>query len=283
MTDSNLSNVSANIDSFLAMSVFGLLEHVPADLSLKLFIPSKDNTSVLSSTESQFRQIDPSVFDFTLPSKAAKPAKPAKPELFAGKAKNDYYDMLESWSDWDTTEEALLNVEIERIASRLMQYEIRGKYNKLVRVCQFVQAHDSSMFVHDEELDLWQLTAEQRAAILSVYQTAFKANPKLLLSGSFVDLVATDSSCTLDSIEGIDAIIKIKNNNPSASYAFMGKEVTLQALKLIYGKVNLATLLKCNTRLDCHAGGSKNSTSIVANLRMLFGIAPTKGKKAATI
>ena len=283
MTVSNLTNVSANIDSFLAMPVFPLLATVPADLSLKLFIPNKDNTSVLSGTQETFRGIDLSGFDFALPIKTVKPDKPVKPEEFTGKVKQAYYDLLESWSDWDTTEDALLNVEIDAVASRMLVHSISANLAKLQRIVKFVQSHDASMFVHNEELDLWQLTQEQRTAILQVYKTHFALSPKLNLSGSFVDLVATDATCNLDSVEGIDSIIKIKNNNPSASYAFMSKEITSQALSSIYGKVNILTFIKCNSRLDTHSGGSKNSTTILANLRMLYGIAPQKGKKAVTV
>ena len=283
MTNPILSNISNSIDTLIALPVFALLETVPSDLTLKLFIPNKDNTSILSGTESQFRGIDLSGFNFALPVKAVKPLKPIKPEEFTGKAKQAHYDLLEVWSDWDLTEEALLNTEIDTVASRMLLHSINANLAKLTRVCKFVQSHDPSLFVHNEELDLWQLTSEQRTAILQVYQRNFALSPKLNLSGSFVDLVATDASCNLDSPEGIDAIIKIKNNNPSASYAFMSKEITAQALTSIYGKVNLLTLLKCNSRLDTHSGGSKNSTTILANLRMLFGIAPSKGKKAATV
>lgn len=280
-TNSNvLGTVSNSIDAFLALPVYSILSDVPSDLSLKLFIPSKDNTSVLSGTQETFRSLDLSGFDFTLPVKAVKPDKPVKPDPFTGKAKQAYYDDLEAWSDWDTTDPALLNVEIERIATRLLQHDIQRKFAKLQRVCQFVQSHDPAMFDHQEELDLFQLSETQRKAILAVYQQHFALTPRLNLTGSFVDLVAIDPACSLDSIEGIDAIIKIKNNNPSASYAFMSKEITIQALQPIYGKVNQATYVKCFSRLDCHAGGSKNSTTIVANLRMLHGFQPTKGKKA---
>ena len=283
MTDSNLTKVSANIDLFLALPMYGLLANAPADLSVKLFIPNKDNTSVLSGTQETFRGIDLSGFDFALPVKTVKPDKPIKPDPFTGKEKNAYYEALELWSDWDTTPEALLNAEIDVIASRLLLHGVKANFAKLQRVCQFVQSHDASLFIHNEELDLWQLTQEQRTAILQVYKTHFALSPKLNLSGSFVDLVATDASCNLDSVEGIDSIIKIKNNNPSASYAFMSKEITAQALSSVYGKVNILTFIKCNSRLDTHSGGSKNSTTILANLRMLYGIAPQKGKKTAAV
>lgn len=275
-----LATVSANIDAFLALPVYSLLDNLKNEIVLKSFIPSKDNQSALSGTQETFRNIDPSEFSFAIPVKAIKPDKPIKPDPFTGKDKQAYYDLLEAWSDWDTTDPALLNVEIDRVAARLLQHEITKKFAKLQRVCQFVQSHDPAMFDHQEELDLFQLSETQRKAILAVYQQHFALTPRLNLTGSFVDLVAIDPTCSLDSIDGIDAIIKIKNNNPSASYAFMSKEILMKALQPIYGKVNQATYVKCFSRLDCHAGGSKNSTTIVANLRMLHGFQPTKGKKA---
>lgn len=274
MTNSNLQAISDNIDTMIALPVFGLLSDVPSDLTLKLFVPSKENTSALSGTEAQFRQIDFSA-DFTLPDPVAMPDDSDYPDT--AKGFKDYKDTMAIFK----AEGKVYNDAIKSCAARLLQFDVKRNYDRLQRVCTFIKSHDASMFVHDEELDLWQLSPDQRARILAVYQSAFKANPKLNLSGSAVDLVATDSSCTLDSIDGIDAIIKIKNNNPNASYAFMSKEITLQALKTVYKEINLATMLKCNARLDCHAGGSKNSTTILANLRMLFGIAPSKGKKKA--
>jgi len=281
MTNSNsdiLATVSASVDAFLALPVYNLLSDVPVDLSLKLFIPSKDNNSILSGTEELWRSIDPLQFDFALPSKAIKPDKPVKPEPFTGKAKQDYYDLLETWSDWDTTSEALLNVEIDRVATRLIQHDIRRKYDRLVRVCQFVKSHDTSMFDHDEEIDLFDLPQTTRDKILQVYKNAFKASPKLLLTGSSVDLLAIDPLCSLDSIDGIDRIITIKNTYPSAAYAFMGSDVLTQAFKAVKNELNAPSAIKMLKRLDCHLGGSKNSTTILANLRMLHGFVPTKGK-----
>ena len=276
MTNINLSDVSNSIDTLIALPIFALLADVPADLTLKLFIPNKDNPSILSGTESQFRMID-FVADFTLPDPVDAPDVDSFPDT--SKGMKDFKDAMNVYK----LEGKVFNDSIKYTAARLLQHDIKRNYDRLQRVVKFVQSHDPSLFVHNEELDLWQLTLEQRTAILSVYQTHFALSPKLNLSGSFVDLVATDASCNIDSPEGIDAIIKIKNNNPSASYAFMSKEITAQALSSVYGKVNILTFIKCNSRLDTHSGGSKNSTTILANLRMLFGIAPSKGKKAATV
>jgi hypothetical protein len=85
--------------------------------------------------------------------------------------------------------------------------------------------------------------------------------------------------CSLDSIEGIDRIINIKNQNQSASYAFMGADVLVQAFKAVKNELNAPTAIKMLKRLDCHLGGSKNSTTIIASLRMLYGMKPSKGKK----
>lgn len=279
MTNSNvLANVSNSIDAFLALPCYSLLSDVPSDLSLKLFIPSKDNSSVLSGTQETFRSPDLSGFVFTLPSKAIKPDKPVKPDPFTGKDKQAYYDLLEAWSDWDQTDEALLNVEIERIATRLLQHDILRKFAKLQRVCQFVQSHDVSHFEHDEEMDLFDLPESTRNKILQVYKNAFNASPCLLMTGSTINLLTVDPLCSIDSIDGIDKIIAIKNQNQSASYAFMGRDQLVAVIKAIKSEVNAPTLLKIASRLDSHLGGSKNATTIIANLRMLYGFKPSKGK-----
>ncbi len=286
MTNSNnsdlLATVSANIDAFLALPCYDLLASVQSnDITLKNFIPSKDNKHVLSGTQELWRNIDPSKFDFTLPSKAVKPDKPIKPVDFTGKTKQAYYDDLELWSDWDTTFEALMNIEIDRIATRLLQHDIIRKHDKLMRCCQFVQSHDSTQFDHEEELDLFELPETTRNKILQVYKQAFSANPCLLMTGSTINLLSVDPNCSLDSIAGIDAIIAIKNSNPSASYAFMGRDQLVQVIKAIKSEVNAPTLLKIASRLGSHLGGSKNATTIIANLRMLYGFKPSKGKKSA--
>jgi hypothetical protein len=268
--------VKANIVRFLRLPCYDVLVNVPTDLSLKLFIPSKDNNSILSGTESQFRTID-FVADFTLPSKAVKPDRPVKTE-FTGKDIQSYYDALELWSDWDTTPEALQNKEIDELARKLLKHDIIRKYDNLRRAVDFVQSHDASEFEHNEELDLFQLPESTRQKILAIYQASFKASPKLLLTGSAIDLDVT--TCNLDSIQGIDNIITVKNTAPSASYGFMSKEILGSVLQAIKSECNGFTLLKIITRLDCHTGGSKNSTTILANLKQLHGWQPTKGKRS---
>ena len=296
MTNSNnaqLATVSTSIDAFLALPVYNLLAGIQTnDVILKNFVPAKDNQHILSGTQELWRQIDVSKFDFVLPAKAVKPDKPVKPDSFTGKAKQDYYDLLEAWSDWDTTPEALLNVEIDRIATRLVQHDIIRKYDKLMRICQFVSSHDMSMFVHQEELDLHELPQTVRTKILDIYKASYKANPSLEFTGGLhkIDLtnfedckIRTNPNpisvpCSLDSIDGINSIIAVKNTAPSASYGFMSKEILGSVLESVRQDCNGKTLLKIITRLDTHSGGSKNSTTILANLRMLHGFVPTKGK-----
>ena len=268
-----VSTVKANIVSFLRLPCYNVLVNVPADLSVKLFVPTKENNSVLSGTQDMFRSCD-FVADFTLPSKIEMPDIDAY-----GDTGEDFKAFKDAMDEYKATGKQH-NDQIDQLARKLLKHDIIRKYDNLRRVVDFVQSHDPAIFEPDEDLDLWQLTQEQRASILSVYQSAFKASPKLNLLGSCVDLLETDPLCSLDSITGIDAIIKIKENNPSASYAFMSKEITLQALKPIYGKVNQATYVKCFNRLDTHSGGSKNSTTIVANLKQLHGWQPTKGKRS---
>ena len=294
MTNSDvLANVSAAIDAFLALPVYSLLAGIQTDdITLKNFVPNKDNHHILSGTQDTFRNLDLSSFDFALPIKAVKPDKPVKPVEFVGKAKQAYYDDLELWSDWDTTPEALLNVEIDRVATRLLQHEITKKFAKLARVCQFVNSHDASMFVHQEELDLHELPLTVRNKILDIYKASFKANPSLEFTGGLhkIDLTNFEDNkirtnpnpitvpCSLDSVDGINSIIAVKNTAPSASYGFMSKEILGSVLESVRSDCNGKTLLKIITRLDTHSGGSKNSTTIIANLRMLLGFVPTKGK-----
>jgi hypothetical protein len=293
-----LATVSTNIDAFLALPCYDLLASIQSnDITLKNFIPSKDNKHVLSGTQDLWRNIDPSKFDFTLPSKAVKPDRPEKPDPFSGKAKQDYYNALEARDAFDVDPNGgLLNIEIDRIATRLLQHDIIRKYDKLQRIYQFVKSHDVSMFTHQEELDLWELPQTVRSKILDIYKASFKANPSLEFTGGLhkIDLTNFDDckirtnpnpisvACSLDTVDGINSIIAVKNTAPSASYGFMSKEILGSVLESIKSECNGKTLLKIITRLDTHSGGSKNSTTILANLRLLItGEAPSKGKKSA--
>lgn len=292
-SDSNLQAVSSAIDTFIALPVYNLLESVPTDLKLELFIPSKDNANGLNGTQETFRSLDLSKFDFTLPIKSIKPDKPVKPDPFTGKAKQEYYDALEVRDDFETSADGLLNLEIDRVANRLIQHDITRKFAKLARVCQFVQTHDPSMFVYQEEFDLHELPIIVRTKILDIYKASYKANPSLEFTGGLhkIDLTNFDDCkirtnpnpitipCSLDTIDSINSIIAVKNTAPSASYGFMSKEILGSVLEAIRTDCNGKTLLKVITRLDTHSGGSKNSTTILANLRMLLGFIPTKGKK----
>jgi len=276
-----LTKISISIEIFVNTKAYHLLADMPADLSLKQFIVAKDNGCRLAGTQSLFRSCEV-IADFTLPAKFAKPAKPAKPEAFTGKAKNDYYELLEVWSDWDLTPEATMNAEIDLSATRILRDDLIRKGRNLQRCIAFVRSFDASMFETNEELDLHELSESTRQKILSVYRSAFTANPNLLLQGSAVDLLAKDQLCNLDSVEGIDRIITIKNAYPSAAYGFINRELLGLALHSVREECNGLTLLRIASRLDTHLGGSKNATSILANLRMLVsGLAPSKGKKAA--
>lgn len=278
MTNSNsdiLATVSANIDAFIALPVYRLLSDVPSDLSLKLFVPSKDNTSILSGTQELWRSIDVSQFDFTLPDPVDMPDVDGFPDTVKGM--KDFKDAMNAYkSDGKPYNDA-----IKSLTAKLINHDIKRKYDRLVHVCQFVQSHDASQFEHDEELDLFDLPETTCNKILQVYRNAFKADPRLLMTGSSINLLEIDPLCSLDSIDGIDRIIAIKNSNPSASYAFMGADVLTQAFKAVKNELNAPSAIKMLKRLDCHLGGSKNSTTIIASLRMLYGMKPNKGKKSA--
>ena len=279
MTNSNsdiLTSVSANIDSFLALPVYDLLAGVQSsDIVLKNFVPSKDNSHILNGTQDQFRNLDLSGFDFALPDPVDMPDVDSYPDTVKGM--KDFKEAMNAFKETGK----VYNDSLKSIASRLIQHDIVRKLAKLQKIVQFVQSHDPAMFDHDEELDLFDLPQTTRDKILAVYKTAFKTNPCLLMTGSTVNLLTIDPACSLDSIAGIDAIIAIKNTYPSASYAFMGSDVLTQAFKAVKNELNAPTAIKMLKRLDCHLGGSKNSTTILASLRMLYGLKPSKGKTKA--
>ncbi len=279
MTNSNnsdlLATVSANIDAFLALPCYDLLASVQSnDITLKNFIPSKDNKHVLSGTQELWRNIN-FVADFALPEPVEMPDVDSYPDTVKGM--KDFKDAMNVYK----IEGKVFNDTLKNISVRLLHHDIKRKYEKLQLVCQFVSSHDASQFDHEEELDLYELSETTRTKILQVYKQAFSASPCLLMTGSTINLLSVDPLCSLDSIEGIDRIIAIKNQNQSASYAFMGRDQLVAVIKAIKSEVNAPSLLKLASRLDSHLGGSKNATTILANLRMCYGFKPSKGKKSA--
>lgn len=131
-----------------------------------------------------------------------------------------------------------------------------------------------------KELDLWNLSPDIRSRILAVYQAAFKAAPTLVLEDkTILNLLDRNPRCSLDTIEGIDAIIEIKDQYNKAGYGFLGKEVMNKALEGVKNYLSVPSLTKCMSRLDTHFGGSKNCTTILTNIKMLHGISPSKGRR----
>jgi hypothetical protein len=274
MNSINLSDVSAAIDSMIALPVYGLLADMPADLNLKQFIVAKDNQCKLAGTQDLFRKCD-FVASFDLPAPINAPDVDAYPDTAAGmkqfkEAMNEYKQSGKIHND-----------EIKAVAAKLSHNDILRKYQNLQRCISFVKSFDPAMFETNEELDLHELPENVRIKILSVYRAAFTASPKLLLQGSAVDLVSKNPICSLDTAAGIDAIIAVKNEYPTAAYGFVNRELLGMVIHSVKTDCNGLTLLRIASRLDTHLGGSKNATTILANLRMLItGIAPSKGKKA---
>jgi len=131
------------------------------------------------------------------------------------------------------------------------------------------------LYKPNEELDLCKLSPDIRSSILVVYQDAFKAAPTLVLKDkTVIKLLDKNPRCSLDTIEGIDAIIKIKEQEQykGAGYGFLGKEVMNKAFEGVKNYLSMPSLTKCISRLDTHFGGSKNSTTILNNIKMLHGI-----------
>ena len=129
----------------------------------------------------------------------------------------------------------------------------------------------------DEALDLYKLSPDIRSRILAVYQEAFKAHPTLVLTDkTVIKLLDKNPRCSLDTVEGIDAIIKIKEQYKGAGYGFLGKDIMNKAFEGVKNHLSMPSLTKCISRLDTHFGGSLNSTTILNNIKMLHGDSPTK-------
>lgn len=268
-----LDNVTASVDLFLDLPVFDLLDHIPSDLTVDLFVQSKSNSHPLSGTSETFRKIDPSFFTFDLPSLIPEPDIDDYPDDVQGnksyrEARLEYKETGKPHND-----------AVICLSNRIASYNLPVKLKKLKRVCEFVSKFDPSVFTSDDELDLWELPEAIRFKILEVYKQAFDASPYFIYDGgSTVKIDKPD--CNLDSVVNIDSLIALKNENAQSSFAFVGKSQLVQVVKLIKSDVSASTLLKICYRLDSHLGGTKNGTTILASLRMLYGQKPSKKRKA---
>lgn len=265
-----VNDVIASIDLFIDLNVFDLLDHVPSDLTVDLFVPSKNNSHHLSGTSETFRKIDPSIFTFDLPCLIPEPDIDDYPDDAEGnksyrEARLDYKETGKPHND-----------AVYCLSNRIAQYGIQTKLEKLKRVCEFVSKFDASVFASDDELDLWELPESIRFKILAVYKQAFDASPYLVYDGG--STIRIDPHCNLDSVVNIDNLITLKNEHAGTSFSFIGKAQLLQVVKLIKSEVNASTLLKICYRLDSHLGGTKNGTTILASLRMLYGQKLSKRK-----
>ena len=131
----------------------------------------------------------------------------------------------------------------------------------------------------NKTLDLCDLSPDIRSKILAVYRDAFKANPTLELKGTIIKLLDKNPRCSLDTPEGIDAIIEIKEQEQykGAGYGFLGKDVMNKAFEGVKNDLSMPSLTKCLSRLDTHFWGSKNSTTILTYIKMLHDISHSKG------
>jgi len=289
MTTANLSTVTAAIASFKALTVYALLANFPAVLSISQFVVSKENSNPLKGSHELFLS---TVFDaeFTLPDLIAKPIKPVKPvaEEYKGAAKSAYLVALDGWSDsletFDT-EFGEVNASISTLAKCLDRDDILRKYANLQRCISFLRSTlqaDPLAFETQEVTDLEYLPSTVKKILIDAYQSKFASNPVMFIGASFISLTDINPTCGLDSIQGIDAIIAVKSTlttptDPKSKklydgykFGFLGAEVMIEVLKLIYGKVNYVTFRNIENCLVSNGSTSKNGSTILANFKKLL-------------
>ena len=274
-----LRTVKDNIVDFLSLPWYHVLGNIPNPLSIPHFIASKDNPLKIAGKDDLFRQCD-FVADFALPTKFDKPIKPVKPDPFTGKKQEAYYEALEAYVFWEDSNELRVNLVIDKLETELLKLDIVQKYQNLQRAIEFVGSHDPSVFEHDEELDLYELPITVRTKILSVYQDSFKASPTLVMTGKTVNLIEVDPNCSLDSIQGIDAILAVQDQHKGSKFGFIGRDELSQAINLVKNNdLNAPSLYRMVARLDSNIGGKKNARTIMAALKMLHGVKTSKGSR----
>ena len=168
---------------------------------------------------------------------------------------------------------------LAKLSETISRLDILRKYQNLQRAIEFVRSHDPSEFENGEELDLWELPEHIRTKILGIYQASFKASPTLVMIGKTVNLLEVDPNCSLDSIQGIDAILAVQDQHKGAKFEFIQQDELARVIDLVKSELNVRCLIRLVRCLDTHYGSytdSKNSTTVVANLKMLLGVKPRK-------
>ena len=273
-----LRTVKDNIVDFLSLPLYHVLKNVPNPLSVPHFVVSKNNSLQIAGKAELFRQCD-FVADFTLPTKFDKPIRPVKPDPFTEEEQEAYCEALEAFCDWVDSNELKVNLLIDKLETELLRLDIVRKYQNLQRAIEFVRSHDPSEFEHDEELDLWELPEPIRTKILGVYQAIFKASPTLIMIGKTVNLLEVDPNCSLDSIQGIDTILAVQDQHKGSKFGFIRQDELIRACELVKSELNCRSMIRLMRCLDTRYGSygpSKNSTMVLANLKMLLGVKPRK-------
>jgi hypothetical protein len=271
----DLSVATSAIATFKALPVYALLANFPQTLSVSQFVVSKENTNPLKGSADLF--LSP-VFegDFTLPNLFVSPVRPIKPDPCTGAAQTAYRAAAARWLEDDSDfkdGQGAINDKITALARSLDTNDILRKYDNYRRCVSFLTSTlqaDPSAFEVDDLLELNELPPAIKAKILAVYQQAFKINPVLLTMGSTVDLIAANPLCSLDSVDGINAIIKVQDGYKGAKYGFVSKELMIAVVKQVKSSLNAPTLVKLFDSLVSNGATSKNATTILNNLKKLF-------------
>ena len=168
---------------------------------------------------------------------------------------------------------------LAKLSETISRLDILRKYQNLQRAIEFVRSHDPSEFENGEELDLWELPEHIRTKILGIYQASFKASPTLVMIGKTVNLLEVDPNCSLDSIQGIDTILAVQDQHKGSKFGFIRQDELVRVIDLVKSELNVRSLVRLVRCLDTNYGSygsSKNSTMVLANLKMLLGVKPRR-------
>ena len=192
-----------------------------------------------------------------------------------------YIDSFFEDAKWETEEDRLTFINQLKVSYDKSKEKSVATIGEITPTVYLTPIIKPKPYDPNKTLDLCDLPPDIRAKILAVYRDAFKANPTLEHKGTIIKLLDKNPRCSLDTPEGIDAIIEIKEQKEytGAGYGFLGKEVMNKAFEGVKNDLSMPSLTKCLSRLDTHLGGSKNSTTILNNIKLLHGISPSKGRR----
>lgn len=272
-----LKELQAKINAFQSLPCFDLLLRVSQNLTVSLFIPTKDNNNPLSGKRDLFVA---SKFDADL-SSIALPVLPDLDTMIADHNKIDVLDVTvrlrNSFFDSDTGKQYLDCKAIANTLDKIDFVVLATQYKNYVRVQKFLSETDPSMFeipVWDREIvsKLSDVSQEVKNLFLQCHTKALNHFPKIVNKGTILG----EFDLSVANFSSYDSILMIlgtmtKYNASKKDCVFW--QHALNEFAVQYSKRSDFDIFVYSLflrKFDSNAGSKQNLTQTTASFKDLF-------------